>query len=110
MKRSRTEIENLVLNIRQGNENISQFQAVTTSTVESLTLEVLLDIREMLEPKLDNINIPPENILKTNIINLVIDHKQNCHNQNCTISLYFVKVLAEMAGMTFSDEEVMAFV
>lgn len=43
--------------------------------------------------------------LKENLINLVKHHKDNCHDCDCGVSLYYARKLAEKAGVTFTDDE-----
>ena len=43
--------------------------------------------------------------MKANIIKLVKDHKDHCHDSECGISLFLVKKLVEKAGFTLTDDE-----
>lgn len=43
--------------------------------------------------------------LKENVIKLVKDHKDHCHDSECGVSLYYVRKLAEKAGVIFTDDE-----
>lgn len=48
--------------------------------------------------------------LKENILWLVQDHKDRCDDPGCAISLYFVRVLAEKAGIKFTEDEAALFI
>lgn len=43
--------------------------------------------------------------LKENLIKLVKNHKNTCHNTDCGISLFYIRKLAEKAGIVFTNEE-----
>ena len=47
--------------------------------------------------------------LKENLINLVKDHKKNCHSDNCGVSLHYIRKIGEKAGLKFTDDELRHF-
>lgn len=44
-------------------------------------------------------------ILKENLRKLVEHHHNNCFDNECGVSLLFVRILAERAGIKFTNEE-----
>ena len=42
--------------------------------------------------------------IKFNLIQLVKDHRAKC-DEHCNVSLFLVRELAEMAGLTITDDE-----
>lgn len=51
-----------------------------------------------------------DGILKENIIKLVIEHKAECLDPECGISLHLVHVLLTKAGIKLTKDEVKYFV
>jgi hypothetical protein len=50
-----------------------------------------------------------EQVLKFNLLELVKDHRDK-ETEDCNVSLWLVRVLAEKAGLCFSEEETKLFV
>lgn len=50
-----------------------------------------------------------QELLKRNIILMAKFHKEHCQEE-CGISLYLVRQLAEKAGIKFNDDEIINFI
>jgi hypothetical protein len=46
-----------------------------------------------------------EDAYKFNVINLAKHHRKFCEGENCVISLYLLREMAEKLGIKFSDKE-----
>ena len=44
-------------------------------------------------------------VLKDNYMKVIEHHKKYCEGENCNISLFLLRVLAEKAGIKFTDSE-----
>lgn len=49
-------------------------------------------------------------ILKQNIIKLVEQHKEDCHDPECGVSLYLVKALLDKANIDLTTDEKALFI
>jgi hypothetical protein len=46
-----------------------------------------------------------EDAYKFNVINLAKHHRRNCEGEDCVISLYLLREMAEKLGIVFTDKE-----
>jgi hypothetical protein len=46
-----------------------------------------------------------EDAYKFNVINLVKHHRRNCEGEDCVISFYLLREMAEKLGIVFTDKE-----
>lgn len=50
-----------------------------------------------------------EDVARKNLNMLVAEHKRNCNNPNCTISLILIRIWLERLGVKLTKEEQMLF-
>ena len=50
-------------------------------------------------------NTEYEDLLKTNVLQLVEQHKDHCEDPECGVSVYLVEVLIRKAGIEMTVEE-----
>ena len=50
-------------------------------------------------------NTEREELLKQNVLRLAREHKRHCDSPDCGISLYFVAMLLDLAGIELTKEE-----
>lgn len=46
-----------------------------------------------------------EDAYKFNVINLAKHHRKHCERENCVISLYLLREMAEKLGIKFTEKE-----
>jgi hypothetical protein len=49
-------------------------------------------------------------VYKENLIKLVKHHKKHCDGPECDISVYQIRIVAQLAGIEFTDEEKKIFI
>lgn len=50
-------------------------------------------------------NTEYDDLLKTNVLQLVKQHKDDCHDPECGMSMHMVEVLIRKAGIEMTEQE-----